>query len=159
MTKLYRGTRKLYAVTNSSNDHSNLRPHHRRDLARILTNISFAHRCVRVIVGTAFLSVVLNFVEPFLPAFESIRYFGLLNYYRPIIIGRLVLSGWVNDYGNLWLFFVDRALTLITVCLQKFRSARLSDPGPHFQYRLPGRSTSKVGLMLNSSRTIVLGKI
>ena len=43
---------------------------------------------VGVIVGVAFVSVVLNFIEPFLPTLKSIRYFGLLNYFRPVDIVR-----------------------------------------------------------------------
>ena len=43
---------------------------------------------VGAIVGMAFVSVVLNFIEPFLPDTVSIRYFGLLNYFRPVDVVR-----------------------------------------------------------------------
>ncbi len=43
---------------------------------------------VGAVIGVVFVSVVLNFVEPFLDWVQHIRYVGLLNYYRPIDIVR-----------------------------------------------------------------------
>ena len=43
---------------------------------------------VGIIVGVAFVSVVLNFIDPFIESFQAIRYFGLLNYFRPVDIVR-----------------------------------------------------------------------
>ncbi|MEM9412851.1 MAG: ABC transporter permease subunit, partial [Planctomycetota bacterium] len=43
---------------------------------------------VGIVVGVAFVSVVLNFVEPFLPNMMGMQYLGLLSYYRPADIVR-----------------------------------------------------------------------
>lgn len=43
---------------------------------------------VGIIVSLALASVVLNFVEPFIESFKSIRFLGLLNYFRPVDIVR-----------------------------------------------------------------------
>ena len=45
-------------------------------------------QAVGAIVAVAFVSVVLNFVEPFLPNMKAMRYFGLLHYFRPVDIVR-----------------------------------------------------------------------
>jgi len=44
---------------------------------------------VGIVVGIIIVSVVLNFVEPFIPAIERIRFLGLLNYFRPVDVVRL----------------------------------------------------------------------
>lgn len=43
---------------------------------------------VGTIVSLALVSVVLNFVEPFIESIRSIRFLGLLNYFRPVDIIR-----------------------------------------------------------------------
>ncbi len=44
---------------------------------------------IATVVGLLLLSVVLNFVEPFISSFEKIRFLGLLNYFRPVDVVRL----------------------------------------------------------------------
>lgn len=44
---------------------------------------------VAIIAGVLLISVVLNFVEPFIPVIERIRFLGLLNYFRPVDVVRL----------------------------------------------------------------------
>jgi ABC-2 type transport system permease protein len=44
---------------------------------------------VATVVGVLLVSVVLNFIEPFIPAIEQIRFLGLLNYFRPVDVVRL----------------------------------------------------------------------
>lgn len=43
---------------------------------------------VGAVIAVAFVSVVLNFVEPFLDWAKHVRFIGLLNYYRPVDIVR-----------------------------------------------------------------------
>ncbi len=76
---------------------------------------------VGVIVGVAFVSVVLNFVEPFLPSFQSIRYLGLLNYFRPVDIVRT--GEW--PIGSLGVLI---ALTLFTAGVGLLRFSRKDIP-------------------------------
>ena len=59
---------------------------------------SFMNRraqAVGTIVGVAFVSVVLNFIEPFVPT-TSIRYLGLLCYFRPVDIVRTGEFPWAS---------------------------------------------------------------
>ena len=44
---------------------------------------------VATVVGVLVVSVVLNFVEPFIPLIQRIRFLGLLNYFRPVDVVRL----------------------------------------------------------------------
>lgn len=64
---------------------------------------------VGFVVGVAFVSVVLNFVEPFLPNFQAIRYLGLLNYFRPVDIVRT--GQW--PIGSISVLLVVAALSVL----------------------------------------------
>jgi ABC-2 type transport system permease protein len=44
---------------------------------------------VSTTVGVLLVSVVLNFIEPFITSIEKIRFLGLLNYFRPVDVVRL----------------------------------------------------------------------
>lgn len=44
---------------------------------------------VSTTVGMLLVSVVLNFIEPFITSIEKIRFLGLLNYFRPVDVVRL----------------------------------------------------------------------
>jgi len=43
---------------------------------------------IATVVGLLLVSVVLNFIEPFIPLIERIRFLGLLNYFRPVDVVR-----------------------------------------------------------------------
>jgi ABC-2 type transport system permease protein len=58
---------------------------------------------VGTVVGIAFVSVVLNFVEPFIAWVQNVRYFGLLHYYRPVDIVRT--GEWPHESIASLLFF------------------------------------------------------
>lgn len=57
----------------------------------MLAGCVFARRgmAISFIVGVVFVSVVLNFIEPFVSAMENIAHLSLLKYYRPVDIVRL----------------------------------------------------------------------
>ncbi len=43
---------------------------------------------IAIVVGIVLLSSVLNFVEPFIESLKPLRFFGLLNYFRPVDVVR-----------------------------------------------------------------------
>lgn len=70
---------------------------------------------VATVVGIVLSSVVLNFIEPFVSSIESIRFLGLLNYFRPVdsvrlnewpVANMLVLAclGFVSWLGGMAVF-------------------------------------------------------
>ncbi|MEM7784136.1 MAG: hypothetical protein AAF939_21195 [Planctomycetota bacterium] len=79
--------------------------------------------CVGVIVAVAFFSVVLNFVEPFLPDFQVIGYFGLLHYFRPVDIVRT--ETWpINSMVTLLAIFASTiAIGMATYCRKDIPTA------------------------------------
>jgi ABC-2 type transport system permease protein len=43
---------------------------------------------IAIVVGIVLLSSVLNFIEPFIESLKPLRFFGLLNYFRPVDVFR-----------------------------------------------------------------------
>ena len=68
---------------------------------------------IAIVVGIVLLSSILNFVEPFIEALKPLRFFGLLNYFRPVDVFRANTWPLVPMSSLLLIFFACWLLGLI----------------------------------------------